>query len=214
MSSRIVHKPGDRYGRLTVIKELEQTGSRRKVLFLCDCGNETRKSISDVRAGETRSCGCLHREAVSNALSTHGMSKHPAFSAWDHMIARCKKSYSGAKHYFYRGIRVCPEWREDPKDFCMWAERSGFVKGLQLDRINNDLLGERAYSPENCRWATQTENVRNRSVSYWWWVNGIRYPSAAVAAKAIGLNGNKVRYRCLSPKYPEYNCYKKYADKP
>lgn len=38
---------------------------------------------------------------------------------------------------------------------------NGYSEKLTIDRINNN----QGYMPENCRWATKSEQVRNRSIS-------------------------------------------------
>ena len=57
-----VINPGDKYGRLTVIREVQKVaadGRRyRAALCRCDCGNETAPRVSSLTAGDTRSCGC------------------------------------------------------------------------------------------------------------------------------------------------------------
>lgn len=93
------------------------------------------------------------------------------------MRSRCKPQRKQAHSYFGRGIQVCPEWRDDAEAFCVWAYDNGFGPELELDRIDNDLTGERAYSPENCRWVTRAVNQQNRKGSYWWIANGKRYAS-------------------------------------
>jgi len=57
-----VVSPGDQYGRLTVIREVQKVaadGRRyRAALCRCDCGIETIPRISSLSAGDAQSCGC------------------------------------------------------------------------------------------------------------------------------------------------------------
>ena len=55
-----------------------------------------------------------------------------------------------------RGIKVYKEW-EDYSNFKRWAIKSGYKEGLTIDRI--DFNGN--YEPNNCRWITQAEQVKN-----------------------------------------------------
>jgi len=48
--------PGDEYGDLTVIRELESSGKRR-FLCRCCCGNEVEVRLGHLRSGHTSSCG-------------------------------------------------------------------------------------------------------------------------------------------------------------
>ena len=59
---RHVINPGDKYGRLTVIAEVQKTaadGRRyRAALCRCDCGKQAAPRISSLHAGDAQSCGC------------------------------------------------------------------------------------------------------------------------------------------------------------
>ena len=56
---------GQIYGRLTVIKEVEQIKTKRRFLCRCECGNEVIARMESLRSGNTQSCGCFKSERVS-----------------------------------------------------------------------------------------------------------------------------------------------------
>ena len=56
---------GQRFGRLTVLKEYGRKNLGRTWLCQCDCGNECVVSQRSLKNGNTKSCGCLHNELLS-----------------------------------------------------------------------------------------------------------------------------------------------------
>lgn len=89
----------------------------------------------------------------------HGKAKTRLYNVWSNMLARCnRKNHPSYNRYGARGISVCPEWRK-PERFLAWAEQNGYRSGLELDRIDNN--GN--YTPDNCRFISKAENLRNRS---------------------------------------------------
>jgi hypothetical protein len=80
------------------------------------------------------------------------------------MRFRCKPGASKdpivVKFYHEKGIRVCEEW-DSYEAFRDWSLANGYAAGLTIDRRDND----KGYSPDNCRWVTQADNLRNRSIT-------------------------------------------------
>jgi hypothetical protein len=103
--------------------------------------------------------------------------------AWRAMVLRCHDPKNQSFHrYGARGITVCDRWRESFENF--YADMGDRpAPGLSIDRIDND----GPYSPENCRWATQSEQNLNKSNCRLIELNGERVP-LMVAAKATGLS--------------------------
>ena len=180
--------------RLTYIKEAEPYVSpagrtAKRGLFKCKCGNTKVAHITNVRAGRTKSCGCLRIEVTRQRATTHGMTKsrkkHPVYNTWIGMRDRCLRENHEHYHcYGGRGIKVCERWSkfENFRDDMFHT----YKKGLQLDRIDNDS----DYSLDNCRWVTCRENQRNKR-------NSRTYKGECVADWAIkkGMKSSTIYQR-------------------
>jgi hypothetical protein len=79
------------------------------------------------------------------------------YKTWLGMMGRCY--YSKADNYKYyggRGILVCEEWKKYAA-FRAWAVQNEYSEELELDRVDN----EKNYTPDNCRFASHSENMRH-----------------------------------------------------
>jgi hypothetical protein len=125
-------------------------------LCRCHCGAESIVAGSRLRRGTTRSCGCRRALAPLDRI-THGMSREPEYRSWRAMHQRCSEPRRiNWAYYGGRGIRVCSRWAS----FRTFLEDVGRKPSPahSLDRIDN--AGH--YEPGNVRWATPSEQARNR----------------------------------------------------
>lgn len=58
-STKKLDLTGQRFGKLTVLRQAENIGNRTAWVCRCDCGRETVVLTSRLRSGHTASCGCL-----------------------------------------------------------------------------------------------------------------------------------------------------------
>lgn len=154
---------GQKFGRLTAIEVDEgHPGKRTFWVCQCDCGNIKSVRSDSLQSGGIKSCGCLKRETDAANVSRnhkHKLSKTPLYNVWQGMKGRCyNENDPRFADWGGRGIQVCEEWRHDFMAFHDWALANGYREGLSIDRIDND--GD--YRPDNCRWATQKQQSRNR----------------------------------------------------
>ena len=101
--------------------------------------------------------------ARSGQALTHGLFGHPLYNTWAGIMARCLNSnHPQFRYWGGRGITICEEWR-DCAAFIAWMESPDGIGhrpegDFSIDRINN----EGHYEPGNVRWATRSEQSRNR----------------------------------------------------
>lgn len=151
---------GQTFGRLTVVSLAENEEGRKGVYWVCRCEcNEVCTVRGDhMVRGRTRSCGCLNREVAARRQLTHGLSKTDEYGIWWKMIRRCQDPRDNAYHHYGgRGITVCDRWRNS---FEAFLEDMGPRPSLKhsIERVDNN----KGYCPENCEWATQWVQSRNR----------------------------------------------------
>ena len=91
----------------------------------------------------------------------------PLYSCWCGIKSRCNNPKNiSYPNYGARGIKVCDKWEHD---FYAFAKDMGEKPhGCSIERIDN----EKGYSPDNCRWATRTEQSLNTRRSVKLFVNG------------------------------------------
>lgn len=128
-----------------------------KSLWTCvckHCGKDVTRR-SDVLQ-KVDSCGCLQ----GNRKHGHKTARpSPEYNAWTGMIRRCHRSTDKKwKDYGGRGIVVCKEWRKSFESFLAYAGLRP-TENHSLDRWPNN---DGNYEPGNVRWATKSEQAKNR----------------------------------------------------
>lgn len=153
-----------------------------RTLGLPNVGTETRKRYrvtdldewleangteSDRRAAKCSSQFTEYRRWIDEHGLSRPASAHPLWPIWKGI--RNRTANVEDPDYGGRGIKMHPEWQDDPVAFYEWVEqhlglrptyvtRDGKVRGQSIDRIDND----GSYAPGNIRWADAGQQNGNR----------------------------------------------------
>lgn len=143
---------GSKHEKWTIIEEIKNDKKRTYYKVQCECGTIKTINLARLRLGDSKGCR-------SCGSTKHGLVHSRTYSTWESMIQRCTNpKQTKFKDYGGRGIKVCDMWLKFENFLEDMGERP---ENLELDRKDND--GN--YEPSNCRWATRSENLKNRRSS-------------------------------------------------
>lgn len=154
------------FGMLTV-QGRSANAKRYEWDCMCVCGSVRSAPRHHLTGSAVSAClKCTQKRRVQKRSDLgigvkHGHSSHSKssklYNVWSQMRWRCNSPKCPQYQYYGgRGIKVCERWNESFANF-LQDVNSGYQEGLSLDRVDND--GD--YSPENCAWATRTQQMRN-----------------------------------------------------
>lgn len=209
-SNRLIDLSGQRFGRLVVTNTFIKTRSDGlRTSFsncLCDCGKITSVSSGSLRQGGSKSCGCLKAEKVADGSlrATHRKINHYLYCTWRKIKERCYNP--NTPNFDCYGGRVGnpvfmhEDWKNSFQ--CFYDDIMSTIGEKptpehSIDRI--DVL--KSYVPGNLRWATNSEQQRNKVNTIYLTYKGVTL-SLADWADRIG-----VLYGTLSRRYHVRHLY-------
>lgn len=208
---RLEIKEGERYGRLTVIREVEphifpNGKQRRRFLCQCDCGSDPIKVfLNSLTSGRTKSCGCYQKEKASKVGASQ--QKENLFTIDDVTNVVTGYDCNGKEFYFDK------EFLDDVKKYCWNISNQGYVvaknKGsnkiirmhrfitncpdnMVVDHINHNKADNRMSNLRICVWADNTRNhkVPKNSTTG---ISGVSWHKKASKWQArITINGKRI----------------------
>lgn len=160
-------KNGQQFDRLIVLRSW-RTATIWRAVVKCVCRSVKEVNVYHLRNAAVRSCGCFRSEQLTvrnreanPVIISHGLANNYLYSVWYGIVDRCHNPDSrDFERYGGRGITVYDAWRRDVSTFVEWVTENLGARpiGYSLDRIDNN--GK--YEPGNVRWASSSDQARNR----------------------------------------------------
>lgn len=127
-----------------------------------------------------------------------GRTKHGAYAndgetpehyVWRAMIARCTNPSHHAYHYYGAvGITVCKRWMDYKNFLADMGNRPS--SDYSLDRIDT----RKGYKPSNCRWATRSQQQKNKTTTTMY-TNGTFTGTLVECAALVGISKHLAHWR-------------------
>ncbi len=200
--SKVRDLDGQVFGRLKVVEFFEIRKRKAYWNCKCQCGTMSIVAGSNLTTGKVRSCGCLLKEAIVESKTIHGhcAGGHDSrtYKSYRHMLDRCLNPKNNRfERYGGRGIKVCDRWLHSFENFL--ADMGEAPEGLEIDRFPDN---DGNYKSGNCRWATPSQNSRNRRSNVNITING-QTMCAEEWSKLSGIKPATVRFRLRRGWNPE-----------
>lgn len=181
-----------RFGFLTVIQISTVRGTDGSYLWkcLCVCGKTCLVAGPRLRRGDKKSCGCMRHKY------RHGLAGTRIQHTWYDMMGRCyNPKYKNYHNYGGRGIFVCERWH----NIKLFHQDMGDPpEGLSLERMDNN----GPYCPENCKWDTMKNQLRNQRRNHLVTAFG-ETKTMAEWSELTGFVWNTIKARLLKGMLPE-----------
>lgn len=117
-----------------------------------------------------------------------GKGRTPTYRSWAMMLNRCRNPNGHDFHYYgARGIEFYSSWLSFQNFLADMGERPD---GTSIERIDNS----KGYCKENCRWATKTQQARNRRNTVLLTHNNVTKPLAEWC-DLLGVDYERARHR-------------------
>lgn len=192
---------GQSFGYLTALSRAEtkiDSGGKRRTMWLCrcSCGNEVLLTADALTGGRQVSCGCYRKRHTSEMFMTHGMTDTRLYYVWSGIKSRCYNS-KVYEYRFYgaRGISMCDEWRSSFEAFRDWAIANGYDDSAERGKYTVDRKDQNGnYTPDNCRLATQRQQMNNVRTNHLIEFNGETH-TIAEWSRITGIDQFKIRNR-------------------
>ncbi len=192
LSATMKDLTGKVFGKLTAVQRIGKRRYESLWLCKCECGNTSQVGIGALNSGNTKSCGCSHKESQLRNCRKHGHSSQtkisPTYISWSEMKSRCNNpKHTGYERYGGRGITIFQSWMQFQNFLNDMGERPS---GMTLER--KDVNGN--YDPDNCKWATKLEQANNTTTNKFITIKG-RTKTIAEFSRESGIKAATLYYR-------------------
>jgi 5-methylcytosine-specific restriction endonuclease McrA len=158
--AKVIDLVNKKFGKLTVVSQSKKRGNRGQIKWdcLCDCGNKHTVTGESLRAGKSKSCGCL-KESYKPTNMIEDRETAILKVQYSHLVRRHKKRFRtkpiSFEEYrtivrgkcFYCGVPFSTEL----EDRRCWTKSKGLISDTKVkingvDRIDS----EKGYASDNC----------------------------------------------------------------